>query len=357
MKVVRAAAQAVELPLREGYRIAGRTITTVRNFFLRLDTDRGLTGWGSAAPAEEVTGESETMCLRALQGPLCELPLQADPVEERARLGERARSLCPACPAARAALDIALWDLAGKAAGAPLLKVWGGRWRPLPTSTTIGVCGVHETLQAAERWIVQGRFRVLKVKIGEDVDLDIERLRALRRTLRGGIRIRVDANQGYTLEQARAFLRGAQGLDLELLEQPLRADDLDALGRLRQESPLPIFADEAARTEEEAAEVIRRRAAHGINVKLMKCGGPGAARAIHQRATAAEVPLMLGCNDESRLSMAAAAHLALALPGLRYADLDGHLDLERDPAAGGLDIRDGMLIVSERPGLGVQMSL
>jgi L-alanine-DL-glutamate epimerase-like enolase superfamily enzyme len=357
MKVVRAETRTVDLPLREGYRIAGRTITCVRNFFLRLDTDRGLTGWGSAAPAEEVTGESEAMCLEALEGPLRELALQADPLEEHARLAERARSARCHCPAARAALDIALWDLAGKSAGRPLLNVWGGRWRPLPTSTTIGVCDTRETLEAAERWIARGRFKVLKVKIGEDVDLDVERLRALRQMFRGGIRLRADANQGYTLEQARAFLRGVEGADLELLEQPLKAADLDGLRRLREESRVPIFADEAARSEEEAAEVIRRGAAHGINVKLMKCGGPTAARGIHERARAAAVPLMLGCNDESRLSMAAAAHLALALPGFGYADLDGHLDLARDPAAGGLDIRDGMLIASERPGLGVDVSL
>jgi L-alanine-DL-glutamate epimerase-like enolase superfamily enzyme len=357
MKIVHAEAQAADLPLREGYRIAGHTITSVRNFFLRLDTDRGLTGWGSAAPAEEVTGESEGMCLQALEGPLRDLALQADPVEGRARLAERACSLSPACPAARAALDIALWDLAGKAAGQPLLKVWGGRWRPLPTSTTIGVCGTRETLEAAERWIAQGKFKILKVKIGEDVDLDVERLRALRQVFRGGIRIRADANQGYALEQARAFLRGVQGVDLELLEQPLKAADLDGLRLLREESRVPIFADEAARSEEETAEVIRRGAAHGINAKLMKCGGPTAAQAIHERARAAALPLMLGCNDESRLSMAAAAHLALALPGFVHADLDGHLDLARDPAAGGIDIRDGMLIAGDGPGLGVRVSL
>jgi L-alanine-DL-glutamate epimerase-like enolase superfamily enzyme len=357
MKVVRAEARAVDLPLREGYRIAGRTISSVRNFFLRLDTDRGLTGWGSAAPAEEVTGESDSMCQEALGGPLRDLLLEADPLEDRPRLAERGRALAPGCPAARAALDIALWDLAGKAAGQPLLRLWGGRWRALPTSTTIGVCGTRETLEAAERWIAREKFRVLKVKIGEDADLDVERLRALRGVFRGGIRIRADANQGYTLAQARAFLRGVEGLDLELLEQPLDRADLDGLRLLREESRVPIFADEAARSEEETAEVIRRGAAHGINAKLMKCGGPTAARAIHEQARAAGLPLMLGCNDESRLSMAAAAHLALALPGFAYADLDGHLDLARDPAAGGLDIRDGMLIASERPGLGVEVSL
>jgi len=356
MKITRAEVIPFDLPLAHGYRIAGRTITHVRNFFIRLETDGGLAGHGNAAPAEEVTGESDSMCHAALGGSLRELAMGADPTAAHAALSARAREMAPACPAARAALDIALWDLAGQAAGLPLVKLWGGSWRRLPTSTTIGVCGPEETLDSARAWLKQG-FRILKVKVGEDVEADVARLRLLRETFGSMVTLRADANQGYTLEQSRAFLRGVEVAGLELLEQPLGAGDLAGLAVLRAESRVPILADESARSPEEAEEVIRRGAAHGLNVKLMKCGGPTPARAIHDRARAAGLSLMLGCNDESRVSMAAAAHLALALPGFTYADLDGHLDLARDPASGGLEIRDGMLSVSERPGLGVEVSI
>ena len=357
MKIVRAEAIPVDLPLREGYRIAGRTIRSVRNFVLRLETDTGLGGYGNAAPAEEVTGESEADCLEALGAALRDLALGADPVRDRDRLAVEAGRAAPGCPAARAALDIALWDLAGKAAHQPLLRLWGGRWRALATTTTIGVCDVPETLAAARRWVVEQRFRALKIKIGEDADLDIRRLRALREEFGAGVALRADANQGYTMEQAHAFLAGVADLGLELVEQPLPAADLEGLKELRAGSGVPIFADESARSEEESAEVIRRGAASGLNVKFMKCGGATAARAIHERARVADLPLMLGCNDESRISMSAAAHLALALPGFRFADLDGHLDLAGDPASGGIQIRDGMVLVGETPGLGVEIKL
>lgn len=356
MRIARAETAPVDLPLREGYRIAGRTIAFVRNFLLRLETDGRPTGHGGAAPAEEVTGESDEACLAALRGPLRDLALGSDPLERDALMA-RAGDAAPGCPAARAALDIALWDIAGQAAGQPLLRLWGGRWRPLPTSTTIGVCGVRETLEAAQRWVVEQRFRALKIKVGEDAAADVERVRALRETFGAGVALRADANQGYTLDQARSFLRGVAGCDLEHLEQPLPASDLEGMRALRLESRIPILADESARSEAEAAEVIARGAASGINVKLMKCGGPTAARAIHERARAADLPLMFGCNDETRVSMTAAAHLALALPGFRWADLDGHLDLASDPASGGIEIRDGMLLVGDLPGLGVDVRL
>ena len=168
--------------------------------------------------------------------------------------------------------------------------------------------------------------------------------------------LRVDGNQGYSLGDARTLLRETDGLELEMLEQPLDARDLDSMRALRGESRVPIVADEAAGTIEECAEIVDRGAAHGINIKLMKCGGPSAARVIHDRAHAAGLSLMLGCNDETRISIAAAAHLALAMPGLKYADLDGHMDLVHDPASGGFEIRDGCLHVGEKPGLGVEVA-
>jgi L-alanine-DL-glutamate epimerase-like enolase superfamily enzyme len=169
--------------------------------------------------------------------------------------------------------------------------------------------------------------------------------------------LRVDGNQGYSLEDARVLLRTTDDLDIEMLEQPLNASDLDGMSALRGESRVPIVADEAAGTIDECEKIVERSAAHGINIKLMKCGGPSAARTIHDRAHADGLSLMLGCNDETRISIAAAAHLALAMPGLKYADLDGHMDLVRDPASGGFEMRDGCLHVSEQPGLGVEVSL
>ena len=308
-------AVSVDLPLREGYRIAGQRITFVRNVLLRLETENGLRGYGSAAPAGDVCGESDDACLEALRGPLRKLALGAEVGPDPAPLYEEALHSAHACPAARAALDMALWDLAAREAGVPLVRLWGGALRPLPTSVTIGICSVQDTLEAGRRWIEQG-FQILKVKIGEEVELDIERLRRLRAVLGPEVTLRVDGNQGYTIEAARALLRGAADLNLEMFEQPLDARDLAGMAELRRES-----------------------------------------RVLHDRAHAAGLSLMLGCNDETRVSIAAAAHLSVALPGVVYADLDGHMDLSHDPASGGFEIRDGSLHLDDRPGLGVDVEL
>jgi L-alanine-DL-glutamate epimerase-like enolase superfamily enzyme len=356
MKIRSFEVASVDLPLREGYRIANQTIAFARNVLVRVESDDGGIGFGGAAPANNEGGESDESCLAALRGPLRELALGAEVPPDPSPIADQAARLAADSPAARAALDTALWDLAARRAGVPLVRFWGGEPRPLPTSVTIGICGVEETLAAARDWIAQG-FRTLKVKIGEDVALDAERLRKIREALGPDVALRVDGNQGYSLKDARALLRETDDLELEMLEQPLDARDLDSMCALRGESRVPIVADEAAGTIEECAEIVDRGAAHGINIKLMKCGGPSAARTIHDRAHAAGLSLMLGCNDETRISIAAAAHLALAMPGLKYADLDGHMDLIRDPASGGFEVRDGCLHVGERPGLGVEVAL
>jgi L-alanine-DL-glutamate epimerase-like enolase superfamily enzyme len=348
-------AVSVDLPLNEGYRIANHTISFARNALVRIESDEGDIGFGGAAPANNEGGETDDSCLAALDGPLRHLALGAEISADPSPLAEQALAVAAEFPAARAALDTALWDLVARKANIPLVRYWGGESKPLPTSVTIGVCGVEETLASAQDWVAQG-FQIIKVKIGEDVALDTERLTKMRKLLGPGVVLRVDGNQGYSLEDARKLLRETDDLSLEMIEQPLDARDLDGMAALTGESRVPIVADEAAGTIEECAEIVDRRAAHGINIKLMKCGGPTAARLIHDHAQAAGLSLMLGCNDETRISISAAAHLALAMPGLRYADLDGHMDLVRDPASGGFEIRDGCIQLGEQAGLGVDAS-
>ncbi len=354
MKVKSVVTQHVELPLVEGYRITGHSITVATNFLVRIETDEGLSGLGCAAPSNEVTGESDDMCQAALEGPLQELVSGIDVPADPSSIADAAFSLATDCPAARAALDMALWDIAAKKVGQPLVDYWGGSADAIPTSVTIGICDVAQTLDEARMWLAKG-FRVVKIKIGEDLELDVERLRKVRDEVGGEIAIRVDANQGYDLTGARRLLKETVDLDIEMFEQPLGQTDLDGLAELTADSNVPIVADEAAGSVAECQDIVDRRAAHGINIKLMKCGGPSAAREIHDYARAAGLSLMLGCNDETRISIAAAAHLAQSMPGLKYADLDGHMDLARDPSSGGFEIRDGLMHILDRPGLGVEL--
>lgn len=352
MKIRRLDVERLELPLKDGYRIAGRTTHSVTNFIVRVTTEAGIDGIGCAAPAEEVTGESDDACESALRGPLSDAVTGLRLSVEVMQSGADPTNVAPAAPAARAAVNMALWDAAACFAGVPLIRLLGAEPRAMPTSVTIGISDAEQVIADAERWLAQG-FAILKIKTGDDVDADIDTLHRLRACVGRDVPIRVDANQGYTLAEARRFLTETSRCSVEMLEQPLAASALGDMASLVAESDVPILADEMVL--DDASNVIDAGAAHGINIKLMKCGGVTAACRLHDQAHAAGLSVMIGCNDETRVSIAAALHVAQALPGVRYIDLDGHLDLAHDPGAHGFTVRNGIMQLTDRPGLGVRL--
>jgi L-alanine-DL-glutamate epimerase-like enolase superfamily enzyme len=351
-RIVAAEADFVTFKLVEGYRIAGRHFTSADNVLLKLVASDGHIGYGCGAPSEEVTGENPRETLRALTDALIPLAKEADGSDTRAIM-QRAAAAVPAAPAARAALDMALLDLDARRAGQPLARYLGSSRTRLGTSITLGIENdIAPALAHAKRRIAEG-FRILKIKVGEDWVFDLRLVRTLREALGPDIVIRADGNEGYDEKAASAFLAGAAPLGLELLEQPVRREDLGAMARLAALTPVPIMADEPLQSEADAERLIAARAGTLFNIKLMKSGGVLAGLAIARRAHAARLGVMVGCNDESRISIAAGLHLALAAEAATRADLDGHLDLQDDVARGGLRLRDGALEITGEPGLGV----
>ncbi|MBL8898180.1 MAG: dipeptide epimerase, partial [Planctomycetes bacterium] len=291
----------------------------------------------------------------ALRGPL------ADAVEGRAletlgaELSSRLAEALPALPAARAALDIALHDLRAQERGVPLVALLGRVHDALPTSVTLGVSSVEETLEAAERQLARG-FRALKVKTGRDLEEDIERLTRLRERCGRAIALRTDPNMGYTRAQLAAFLERTRALDLELCEQPLPRGREEELASFAEDARARFAADESLHDERDLARLLRSPQPFGIwNLKLMKCGGIAPARALAAEAARAGIALMWGCNDESCVSIAAALAAALSSPATRHLDLDGSFDLSADFARGGFALQDGALRPLDRPGLGVEL--
>ncbi len=357
IRVASVEAIPITLRLAEGYRIAGSTITSADNVILKVDTADGRTGFGCAAPAEEVTGESAGAALRALDDVLIPLLRESD-ARDPAGVARRAARAVPGAPAARAAADIALHDLMGHREGLPLARVFRARRTRLLTSITLGISPEPDrTIEAARRHVSAG-FRALKIKIGEDPDADARLVRALRAGVGPDVLIRADGNQGYSEEETRRFLDATSGSGLELLEQPTPSDDLEAMARLSASSAVPLMADEAILDARDAARICEARAAGLVNIKLMKCGGITGGFEIERTLKPAGVGAMIGCNDESRISIAAALHFALAAEGIDRADLDGHLDLVDDPALGGVRIEDGYIEpCGEGAGLGVRVDL
>jgi L-alanine-DL-glutamate epimerase-like enolase superfamily enzyme len=245
-------------------------------------------------------------------------------------------------PAAEAAIDMALRDLAAQRLGVPLYELLGIDPSTMPvTSFTIGM----DTPEIVEQKVREAEaFAVLKVKMGSEDDAVV--LETVRRLTDRPIRI--DANEGWTLEDALGRLEWLQEMGVEYVEQPLPADQLDEMRELKKISPLPLFADESVGRAEDIPKLAE--GFDGINIKLMKCGGLGEALRMIHVARAHGMKVMLGCMVESSLAITAAAHIA---PLVDHADLDGNLLITNDPWIGA-ELHDGRLVLPSEPGLGVK---
>jgi L-Ala-D/L-Glu epimerase len=335
------------------YTIAFKTIDEVRNAFVEITLDNGLTGIGAANPSEYVVGENLAQCLDALKENNIEFLIGRD-IRELNQLTFEVWKKFPKNPSARAALDIALYDVFSKYLDVPLVSFLGQKIKKLPTSNTIGIKNVEETLKEAAEYIKNG-FRVLKVKLGKDLDEDVERMFKLREKFGSGIVLRIDANQGYTTEQTIQFYGRTYDLNIELIEQPLPAKSVHEMKALPKEVRAVIAADESLLTPQDAIELIKPPKAAGIfNIKLMKCGGVSQALKIADVALHENIDLFWGCNDESIVSITAALHAAYACANTKYIDLDGSLDLAKDVVKGGFILKDGYMYCSDKPGLGVE---
>ncbi|MCR4440132.1 MAG: dipeptide epimerase [bacterium] len=328
-------AYPVRLPLRHTFRIARHAEDVSENFYVTVQWD-GLLGVGEGAPSPR-SGES-------VERGIAEVARAAVVLQEHPS-PEAALAALPGLPveslAARAALEMAFLDLWAKQQDKPLYQVLGIVPGPIPpTSFTLGIAAPEEIRRKVRE---AQPYRILKVKLGSRDDYAIvEVVRQLTDKP-----LRVDANEGWTPEQAAATIRWLEDKGVELVEQPLPAGNLAAMRWLRERVTLPLIADESSRV---AADIPGLAGVFdGINIKLSKCGGLREALQMIRLARRHGLKVMLGCMIESSVGITAAAHLASLVD---YVDLDGHLLLAEDPYEG-VTLRDGTLLLPERPGLGV----
>jgi L-alanine-DL-glutamate epimerase-like enolase superfamily enzyme len=338
--------QPLDLPLKTPWTISRGTRRVAENVLVRLrwqaPDGRELEGLGEAAPYAyygELRGTVEA-CLDAFAPLLGDDPFALDAILDR--LEARVRHN----PAAKAAVDIALHDLIGKALGRPLWQLWG--LDPTRGPLTSYSIGLDEPAAMAQKAREAATFPILKIKLGTPRDLEI--VRAVREAVPAA-RLVVDANTAWTPKQAVQIIRQLEPLGIEFVEQPVAGRDLDGLRYVRERVAVPLIADESCATEEDVPALVG--CVDGINVKLMKCGGLRRARRMIEVARAHHLRVMCGCLIESSLAITAASHL---LPLLDYADLDGHLLLASDPFQG-VRCDAGRLILPDGPGLGVTESL
>jgi L-alanine-DL-glutamate epimerase-like enolase superfamily enzyme len=336
------------IPLKKPFVISYSENETSTLHFVEIETTNGLKGLGSASPNSQVTGEGDSHCIEALKE--SKQWLLGEDIREKAKLNLLLEEKLPNTPAARAALDMALWDLFAQHLDLPLYKVLGGNARPLTTSITIGIKTIQESLKEAKEYIKQG-FKILKIKCGKNVEEDLERLEKIRE-LFPSLKIRIDPNQGYTIQQLITLFPHFQRLDIELIEQPLSVKLLNEQRKLDLKTLQTLAADESLVTAKNAVDLGSSPFSCQIfNIKLMKSGGITPALTIATLASIFKKDLMWGCNSESRLSITAALHTALACRNTKYIDLDGHFDLKYDLVSGGFRFEEGSLIPLTNKGL------
>jgi L-alanine-DL-glutamate epimerase-like enolase superfamily enzyme len=344
----------VELNLRQPYWAAvyPTEIERVDCVFVRVETREGRVAWGCAAFDPTLSGETLDQVVQACQA-CADRALDLNPLNTELALAELA-PLTAGMPSVRCAFDMAFYDLLGLATGLPLHRLLGGYRYRIQTSITLSLAPLKETVEQARSRASQG-FRILKLKGGITPEEDVHRALAVHEALPDLV-LRLDADQGYTVQQALDVARRLEG-KLEMLEQPTPASDLSALREVTVHSPVPILADESLTDPASALEIASQRAAHGLSVKLATCGGLHCARQVDAIARAARMDTMVGCIHEPALLIAAGLGLALSSPNVRYGDLDGHFDLVDDPTLAGFAFEDGWLVARDVPGLGCTVDL
>ncbi len=321
MKLQKVEVFLVRAKLKQPFKIALGEITFSEGYIVRLETKDGTEGFGEASPSRTILGDDMEIALRSFRDIASEI-MNYDPLDYE-KWGSRLSRL-GASSSARAAIDMALFDIIGKHYGAPLYQLLGGYRERVETDYTIGIKSKDAAVNEALELVKKG-FRILKIKVGEDLESDLERVRAIREAVGDSVKIRVDANQGWSFTEAVRAVKELEKCEVELLEQPLEAKDLRGLAKLRRISKIPIMLDESVHNAEDAIYAIKIGAADVINIKLMKSGGIREAWKIAHIAEAAGIPCMVGCMSETEVGILAGVHFACGLGNVVYADLDADL--------------------------------
>ena len=349
MRISGVSFERLDLALSTPYTIAYETIDKTTNFIFKIETDQGIAGFGCATPDLVVTGETASQVEEALRQIILPYLKGKNPFEY-AKILEDLNSLLIGKSSALAMVDLALHDLIARKADVPLYQFLGGYRKSIPTSITIGILPIEDTLKKAEQYCKQG-FTILKIKGGISIDDDIEKMIRLREKY-PTIELRFDGNQGYSVAESIAFVNQTRKVGIEIFEQPTKIEREEKLGQVTDSVHIPVMADESIKTLTDVFRLAQNERIDMVNIKLMKVGGILEGMHINSVAKSANLEAMVGCIDECALGISAGLHFALSRPNIKYADLDGHLDLINDPFKELFELKNGILYPSDKPGLG-----
>lgn len=354
MKIVSIDTYKVAVPLIKPFKTALRTVEVADSIIVKMTCDNGIIGWGEAPPTHVITGDSLASIEAVIQQVMKPF-LQGKSILNYEAIFHELQTILVGNTSAKAAVDMAIYDCLAQQCGLPLYQFLGGDKQEIETDFTVSVNGPDEMGEDAVRYIGQG-FDVLKVKVGKDnPNTDIERISEIRKRVGNDLKIRLDANQGWKPKDAIRVIRKMEdmNLNIELVEQPVKAHDVEGLKQVTDAVETLIMADESVFSPKQAFEVVKTRSADLINIKLMKAGGIYQAAIINQLAEISGMECMVGSMIETKLGISAAAHFAASKRNITRFDFDAPLMLAKDIVEGGISYNGRKITFSNQAGLGV----
>lgn len=354
MKITDIKIKRISVPLRTPFKTALRTVESVEDVIVEIYTNTGDIGFGEAPPTGVITGDTTGSIIGAIEDHIKKCIMGMD-VENIEAIMHKLNGCIVKNTSAKAAVDIALYDLYGKLYKAPLYKLLGGFRNEITTDITISVNEPEEMVRDSIDAVKRG-YTTLKIKVGKDSKKDMERMKAIRQAIGYDVNLRIDANQGWKPKEAVKVLSEIEdaGLQIEFVEQPVIAHDVDGLKFVTDNVSIPVLADESIFSPMDALNILQKRAADLVNIKLMKTGGIYNALQICSLAEMYGVECMIGCMLEAKVSVTAAVHLACAKSVITKIDLDGPVLCKEDPINGGAIFNESKIILPDEPGLGIK---
>lgn len=353
MKITEVRLGRISVPLKKPFKTALRSVESVEDVIVELHTDTGAVGYGEAPPTGVITGDTTGAIIGAITDHIGKAIIGLD-VDNMEEIMARIDAAIIHNTSAKAAVDIAVYDLFGQLCGQPLYRLFGGYRKEIVTDITISVNDAEQMARDAAEAVALG-YKTLKIKLGKDPSKDLDRMKAIRAAAGYDVDLRVDANQGWKPKEAVRLIRSIEdaGLALELVEQPVIAHDLEGLKYVTDNVSVPVMADESAFSTRDAQRLMELRAVDIVNIKLMKTGGIHNALRICAMAEVYGVELMIGCMLEAKVSVTAAVHLAAAKKIITKVDLDGPVLCREDPIDGGAVFKESLVRPNDTPGLGI----
>ncbi|WP_257347303.1 mandelate racemase/muconate lactonizing enzyme family protein [Pseudalkalibacillus decolorationis] len=354
MKITAIHLYAIHLPLRVPFVVSYHSYNHMPSVIVKLETDEGIVGYGEGVADEHVTGETWESTYHILKNTLAPVILGSNP-KNIENLHDIMNGAIYGAPTAKAAIDIACFDLIGKKLGQPAYQLIGGRYHDkFPITHVLSIKEPEHIAEEAASMVDKG-YDSFKMKVGTDVQKDVERIQAVRERVGNDVSIRVDANQGWKNSATTLIaLRSLRDLNLDWIEQPVLADDIDGMVFIKSKTDVPLMIDEGLKGSREMREIIQKRAADKVNIKLMKCGGIYPAAKLAHQAEMAGIECQVGSMVESSIASSAGFHVAFSKKIITSVELTGPLKFTKD--VGNLHYDVPFIRLTEQPGLGIDVN-